>query len=207
MKVTAICLLLGLTTLSNAASPNKYRGYETPSYEVVEINADYELRRYPNVTLAQLKMKGATFEEVENTMFQKLLSFFSMGNNRYINIEMTTPVVSAFPTRECAVCENEYEMNFILPSDVVTNPPNPLSGSEITVVYQPQIEVYVRQFQSFIFFDEQWIKEAVKLYVSLQNNLTSEEQLRLSTSQFLAVGYDGPEVWFNRRNEVWIIKN
>merc|ERR1712183_892767 len=101
MKVTAICLLLGLTTLSNAASPNKYRGYETPSYEVVEINADYELRRYPNVTLAQLKMKGATFEEVEN-----------------INIEMTTPVVSAFPTRECAVCENEYEMNFILPSDV-----------------------------------------------------------------------------------------
>ena len=57
---------------------------------------------------------------------------------------MTTPVVSAFPTRECAVCENEYVMNFILPSDVVTNPPNPLSGSEITVLKQPQIEVYVR---------------------------------------------------------------
>ena len=34
MKVTAICLLLGLTTLANAAST--YKGLETPSYEVLE---------------------------------------------------------------------------------------------------------------------------------------------------------------------------
>ena len=40
MKLTAICLLLGLSYLANAASTEKYRGYETPSYTVLEKASD-----------------------------------------------------------------------------------------------------------------------------------------------------------------------
>jgi len=202
MKVTAICLLLGLTTLANAAST--YKGLETPSYTVMEYGADYELRRYPAVTLARVKMDGATYEEVEATMFQKLFGYLSMGNDRGEKIEMTTPVVAAFNTRECAVCENNYEMNFLIPSDFSANPPNPFLGSGIEIVNQPSYDVYVRQFQTFIFFDEQWIKEGVKLHTSLMN--AGVDHNAIETSQLLAATYDGPGVWFGRRNEVWILK-
>merc|ERR1712002_46298 len=202
MKVTAICLLLGITL--TAASPVHYNGLETPSYEVLESAAGYELRRYPDVTLVRVQMYGATFEEVEGTMFQKLFSYLSMGNVEGEKIEMTTPVVSAFNTRECAVCENLYEMNFVVPSVFMTNPPTPLDGSGIEIVNQPSIDVYVRQFQSFIFFDEQWIKEGTRLFSSLMNG--GVDQTTVETSQLLVVTYDGPGVWFNRRNEVWIVK-
>ena len=57
---------------------------------------------------------------------------------------MTTPVVAAFNTRECAVCENNYEMNFLIPSDFSANPPNPFLGSGIEIVNQPSYDVYVR---------------------------------------------------------------
>ena len=57
---------------------------------------------------------------------------------------MTTPVVSAFNTRECAVCENLYEMNFLIPSDLMANPPTPFLGSGIEIVEQPSFDVYVR---------------------------------------------------------------
>ena len=57
---------------------------------------------------------------------------------------MTTPVVAAFNTRECAVCENHYEMNFLIPSDFAANPPAPFDGSGIEIVNQPSYDVYVR---------------------------------------------------------------
>ena len=60
-----------------------------------------------------------------------------------MEIEMTTPVATAFETRPCAVCQNTYQMNFILPSDVMDNPPNPTS-SDVEVVDQPAFNVYVR---------------------------------------------------------------
>jgi len=204
MKVTAICLLLGLTTLANAAST--YKGLETPSYEVLEYGADYELRRYPAVTLARVKMDGATYEEVEATMFRKLFGYLSKGNDRGAKIEMTTPVVSAFNTRECAIfiIIHHYEINFFVSSKFAKNPPAPFDGSGIEIVNQPSYDVYVRQFQSFIFFDEQWITEGVKLHTSLMNAGVDHDSLE--TSQLLAATYDGPSVWFGRRNEVWIIK-
>jgi len=89
-------------------------------------------------------MNGATYEEVEATMFQKLFGYLSMGNVGGVTIDMTTPVVSAFNTRECAVCENLYEMNFLIPSDLMANPPTPFLGSGIEIVEQPSFDVYVR---------------------------------------------------------------
>ena len=45
------------------------------------------MRRYPAVTLARVKMDGATYEEVEATMFQKLFGYLSMGNDiGYFNV-------------------------------------------------------------------------------------------------------------------------
>jgi len=202
MKLTTICLLLGFTYLASAASTEKYRGYETPSYTVVEKNLDYELRSYPACKVIRTKMEAAKYEDVENTMFRRLFDYLSKSNDRAIQIEMTTPVATAFETRRCAACPNNYQMNFILPSDV-TNPPTPLS-TDVEIVDQPAFEVYVRRFESVFFFDEKWINQGVELYKSLARDEIKDENLELSS--FYAVGYDGPEVWFGRRNEVWIIK-
>merc|ERR1712096_130390 len=173
MKLTTICLLLGFTYLASNASK-----------------------------LIRTTMEAAKYEDVENTMFWRLFDYLSKSNDRDIQIEMTTPVATAFETRRCAACPNNYQMNFILPSDV-TNPPTPLS-TDVEIFDQPAFEVYVRRFESVFFFDEKWINQGVELYKSLARDEIKDENLELSS--FYAVGYDGPEVWFGRRNEVWIIK-
>merc|ERR1712183_477811 len=88
---TTICLLLGFTYLASAASTEKYRGYETPSYTVVEKNLDYELRSYPACKVIRTKMEAAKYEDVENTMFRRLFDYLSKSNDRAIQLEMTTP--------------------------------------------------------------------------------------------------------------------
>lgn len=158
---------------------------------------------YPASKLVRTKMEAARYEDVENTMFWRLADYIAKNNDRNMEIEMTTPVATAFETRPCAVCQNTYQMNFILPSDVMDNPPNPTS-SDVEVVDQPAFNVYVRRFESIFFFDEYWINQGTELYKSLQMNGVSDDTLELDS--FYAVGYDGPEVWFGRRNEVWIIQ-
>jgi len=189
-----------LASIISAAVAGTYNGYETPDYTVLEENDGYELRSYGVTKWAATSMNGAVFKQVQSNMFWKLFGYIGGANSDSLKIKMTTPVITKFPTRPCAFCNNTYTMMFFMSPSKPSPAP---TGDEISLVDLEEMQVYVKTFGGFANGNE-WQTEASKLHGLLNADGISDSDLNLDL--FYAVGYDGPMRFFKRRNEVWILK-
>lgn len=71
---------------------------EQQPYELVRRYADFELRRYPAHTVAEVEV-SASFDRAGNAAFRPLFSYISGNNTARQSVAMTAPVVQADASR------------------------------------------------------------------------------------------------------------
>lgn len=82
---------LGLATPAHADGPVEYRGYEAPAYNLVETLGDVEIRDYPALTVAEVRVEGSR-NRAAGRGFRLLADYIFGENDRGEKIAMTTPV-------------------------------------------------------------------------------------------------------------------
>ncbi|MFM7518454.1 MAG: SOUL family heme-binding protein [Pirellula sp.] len=86
-------------------------GYETAQYQVVESDGPFEIRDYPELTLATTEAK---FEQQgRDGSFMKLFGYISGANQDRAKIAMTTPVLMGKQSEGSMT-----QMGFVLPKEV-----------------------------------------------------------------------------------------
>ncbi|KAA5539219.1 heme-binding protein [Roseiconus nitratireducens] len=129
MNMRTICLvasvgmiLVGLTAWTLA----ERTGYETAEYEVIEADGSFEIREYPDLTLAATNAKPDA--EGRDGSFMRLFGYISGENQANQKIEMTTPVFM-----EPAGDPSAASMGFVMPKDVAeSGAPDP-SGTNVEI--------------------------------------------------------------------------
>jgi hypothetical protein len=163
-------------------------GYESPEYQVVQSDGDFEIREYPAMTAVAAEMSD---EGTRNSGFGRLFKYISGGNEKEQKIAMTTPVLVE---REDGASDSA--MMFVMPKQIAdAGAPKP-KGETLGVRTIASGQFAVLRFSGHKSEEKQ------KLALEQLRKLI-EEAARKSTGPPIFAFYDPP--WtpeFLRRNEV-----
>ena len=93
-------------------SVNQY-SIETPNYKLVKKYKNFEIRDYDKMMVAHTKIKRK-FRESTNTGFRRIANYIFGGNDQSMEIAMTAPVLTKFPTD---MTSNVFEVSFVMPKE------------------------------------------------------------------------------------------
>jgi len=184
-----------------AEEPEEERsGYECAPYTVLETAPDYQVRRYPSTKWATVTMTRSP--QTPNKSFMKLFGYISGANEDEAKISMTVPVSTKVTTlaEEDGQVQRE-EMGFYVPGSHQEAPPNP--KGEVTIVTRPEMTVFVRTFGGFA-KDKDWEEQREQLMASLRGR---DDFDAINTKEYFRQGFDAPFKFWNRKNEVFLVKS
>ena len=104
------------------------RSVETPAYSVVHTDGNVELRRYPEMTLAQVTRAGTQRNSVQSC-FLPLARYIFAKDRAGEKIAMTAPLVQKR-------INDKRTVSFILPSGVLAEDV-PMPSGDVTIVTEP----------------------------------------------------------------------
>ncbi|CAL4144095.1 unnamed protein product, partial [Meganyctiphanes norvegica] len=193
--VTLACLLKVFITLAAAS--------ESAPYDVTNSYETYEERHYPARKWVSTMGFGISWDAVQRAMFDRLFNYIDGQNEMGIKIDMTSPVTTFVQPGDGPDSELfNFTMSFLIPEVHISDTPVP-SNSEVFIEERPDLpSVLVRQFPGFA-HDVDFIRQAAELASDIQ--AAGEENINMDTCYL--VGYDSPFDIFNRRNEIWFIRN
>jgi len=129
--------LLSAVLVISAAFGTKAVATEKPNYRVTMTEDKFEVRSYPAMILAEVKVTGNR-NQAANSGFRKLAAFIFGDNQPNAKIAMTSPVMQTSKSTKIAMTspvmqmpdENgEWTINFMMPSkytlDTLPRPTNP----------------------------------------------------------------------------------
>ena len=163
---------------------------EEQPYDVIRVQGDFELRRYPEHLVAQVRVPGS-FESAGNTAFRPLVNYISGRNATNTGLAMTAPVVQE-PT------EGSHLVSFVLPADVnAGNAPIPTDPSV-------QVHVVPVEFAAVSRFSGRWSQSSYDERVrQLAESIRAAGLTIVGPARFAR--FNPPWTpWFMRRNEVVI---
>ncbi|KAJ0047740.1 hypothetical protein Pint_15494 [Pistacia integerrima] len=192
MKVVS---LLCLVVLSNAI--------ESPKYEVVHSESDFDVRLYTESTWMSAPVRELSFEKATLFGFHRLFQFIQGANLNYSRIPMTSPVVTSIVPGAGPLHSSAYVVRFYLPVKFQADPPTPLPELHLKPYVWDSHCVAVRKFSGFA-KDENIVREAEKLAISLRrspwaNGTSSDSDYAYSIAQ-----YSSPFQFIGRVNEIWV---
>lgn len=121
----------GLAAVGAAAAYAQYRQTEQPDYTVVRADADFELRDYPALVVAEVSSAGSR-ERASGASFRRLAAYIFAQDRPEggEKIAMTAPVLQDEPR------PGQWRMRFVMPSKYTldTLPPAP---EDITLAETP----------------------------------------------------------------------
>lgn len=161
---------------------------ETPEYEVLRVlGRKAEIRRYPDLVLAQTQLDSNSYSENSNLGFRRVAGYIFGANDQGAKIAMTTPVVMEMGS--------QTEMAFVMPKqydmDALPDPSNP----NVTIAKKNARTLAVLRFGGYS--DDQKIKEKA----SELREILAKEGI-LFDSKLIYMGYNAPWDFIGRRNEV-----
>jgi hypothetical protein len=130
MTMTSIAIL---TSLGLLACSTSRAGYETATYTTTKKDADFEVRQYPELTVATTVETTGT-----DGAFMRLFRYIQGANEASQKIAMTTPV---FMEER----EKGREMAFVLPKEVSQNAPA-AKAADVKVNKRPAATYAVLRF-------------------------------------------------------------
>jgi effector-binding domain-containing protein len=161
---------------------------EEQPYEVVRVERDFEIRRYPEHVVAQVRVPGS-FESAGNTAFRPLVNYISGRNVTGTGLAMTAPVVQE-------PIANAHLVSFVLPSGV--------NAGNAPIPTDPSVQVHVMpvEYAAVTRFSGRWSESS---YAERVRELTKSVQAAgleiLGPARFAR--FNPPWTpWFMRRNEV-----
>lgn len=190
MKTTIIVsiLILLIVLITGFYSMIKAKT-ETQKYSTIYKQGDFEIRYYPVSIYASVKMKG-TYDEMRSPGFRVLAGYIFGGNEKEMNIAMTSPV-------RMSNTKEESSMSFIMPSDIgMEMLPKPNNENIILHESKPVYTASVR-FGGYANDKEIEAKKAALSKILKELNLTH-------AAKFEYLGYNPPYQIVNRRNEIQV---
>lgn len=166
-------------------------GYESADYTVSKADGKFEIREYPELTVAKTKMKS--YGNGSDGSFMRLFRYISGDNEAKLKVAMTTPVLMEAETES-----SEGRMAFVVPKDVAAASVPVPSGEAVEIAKRPSGKYAVLRFSGRM--NQASIQEAEK---KLRKWIEGKELEADSEYEF--AGYDPP--WTPgplRRNEVLI---
>ena len=175
-------------------APNLLLGIEKPSYETVEKEGKFEIRKYNAIPIVSAPMNNMGQRDQS---FRKLFQYISGANEKKQKIAMTSPVFMEGKADGKGANPNG-RMSFVVPAAIAkTGAPQP-DGEGLKTSEIKGGKVAVLRFSG-------WDDEANrKKAITELSTFTTTKKLKTHGDAFFAI-YDPP--WtpeFMRRNEVWI---
>lgn len=175
---------------------------EEPKYTVLKSYAQFELRQYEPLLVAEVRVT-TDFNEVGSQAFRSLFGFISEDDRPQGKIAMTAPVLQQpLPGGELSQpADKTYRFAFVMPAQYsLDDLPQPKDG-EIKIRSVPSRVLAVRRYSGT--WSEQLYRENEKV---LLDALQTEEFSPIGAPIFAR--YNAPfSLWFMRRNEVMIEVN
>lgn len=166
-------------------------GYESADYTVAVADGKFEIREYPELTVAKTNMKS--YGNGSDGSFMRLFRYISGDNEAKQKVAMTTPVFMEAETEA-----SEGRMAFVVPQDVAADSVPVPSGEAVEIDKRPAGKYAVLRFSGRM--SQASIQEAeAKLREWIEGKELEAE------SEYEFAGYDPP--WTPgplRRNEVLI---
>lgn len=183
---------LGLAAVGATAVYAQYRQTEEPDFAVVRADADFELRDYPALVVAEVRHSGSR-ERASGASFRRLAAYIfaqdrPQGGER---IAMTSPVL------QDETQPGEWRMRFVMPSKYTldTLPPAP---ADIALTQVP-----ARRMAAVRFSGNGSGRDLALMEARLRDWLTTQGLMPAGEAEFAF--YDAPMVPGPlRRNEVLI---
>jgi hypothetical protein len=199
VKQALLGLLFAVTVFGGPAM-----AVEEPAYTVVLHENEFELRDYPKLVVAEVKVAGGR-NSAAYKGFRLLAGYIFGGNTRRQDIAMTAPVIQTpsqiFPMTAPVVqteADGAWIIRFTMPSryalEALPKPDNP----EVRLTVAPATRMAVIRFSGLIHEGVVAVKsQALTAFIKAQ-------KLRAVGPPSLAQ-YDPPwTLWFLRRNEIMI---
>lgn len=166
---------------------------ETQYYKVIRKEKSFEIRYYPEATMAMISNNAKTYKDLGNSGFRKLAKYIFGGNSENKQIAMTSPV-------HMEIENTKSTMSFVLPSGFNKfNLPRP-NDSTISIVTSEPEYVAVIQFSGFASATN------INEYKVLLENALKEKGLAYH-GNFRFLGYNPPYQLLARKNEVIVALN
>ena len=94
--------------------------YETPRYELISKDGQFEIRQYEPIVIAITKVES-DYRDASSTGFRRIANYIFGGNENDMSIDMTAPVITDIPNKN-----RVYEIFFVMPSEhLLENLPEP----------------------------------------------------------------------------------
>ncbi|KAJ8304508.1 hypothetical protein KUTeg_018091 [Tegillarca granosa] len=198
MALTSSVIAAGIPKIEQDQPPAFCNKLDCPKFETVQtFKEGYELRRYQPSKWVATNVSAIEFtREINTEMFYKLFYYIAGNNSKHMKIPMTAPVLTNITHGAGPDCESLFEMHFMIPFDLQDDTPSP-TDPKLYITTLPQIEAYVRSFGGFPQQND---------YVKAVSELADEikDSSKYNEAFYFEAGYDGPERFTHRHNEVWL---
>jgi hypothetical protein len=161
---------------------------ETQTYQVIKTEKEYEIRYYPESTMAMIQSTSNTYKDLASPGFRKLAGYIFGGNESGQSIAMTTPV-------HMDIQSDTSTMAFVMPSAYsMENLPQP-NDSTVKIMKSKAEYVAAIRFGGYA-SDEDIKKHSDKLRKALEDAGIQHD------GRFRFLGYNAPYQVVGRRNEI-----
>ncbi|MDG2265653.1 MAG: heme-binding protein [Candidatus Marinimicrobia bacterium] len=166
---------------------------ETPTYQLMEKDGQFEIRLYEPMIIAMTNI-NSNYRESTYTGFRRIANYIFGGNGQNIEIAMTAPVISSSPVNNDGI----YDVAFVMPKkNSLSNLPEP-NYDNIIIKEKNLGKMAVLRFGGWA-TEEKVIKYQEKLEkILIENRYTI-------TGNFMVAQYNSPwAVPPFRRNEIMV---
>lgn len=163
------------------------RDIETPKYQVIKTIDEVEIRKYPNLILAQTKLGSSEYKSSGNNGFRTVANYIFGGNSKQQKIAMTAPVIMNMG--------DSATMSFVMPAEYEMNDlPKPTSD-------QVQIRTQESRILAVLRYGGYSDDEKIRKYAERLEEVLNENNIKVKGA-LLYMGYNAPWDVVKRRNEV-----
>ncbi len=180
---------------------------QEPTYTVLKsLGSNAEVRQYPATKWVQTTFatKASDFKDKTSPSFWKLFNYISGQNSMAKKIEMTSPVLMAMTNSNPASVigmnsDLSVDMKFYVDKSAENDMPVP-NDATVKVAQLPAATYATIRFGGYATMAD---------YIEYRDRLVKalgDEAAMYDSVNMISAGYDAPFKFFNRRNEVWLVK-
>jgi effector-binding domain-containing protein len=187
---TCLLLLSSVLLCSCSSNSEKHVGIEKAKYAVIEEKGNCEIRQYEPYIAAET-LVDSNFDKAGNIAFGRLFKYISGNNRKKESIAMTAPVNQQ-------KSEGKYVVSFTMPAKYSLDTlPEPVD-SNVVLTQMPSRKI------AAIRYSGTWSQKRYLEHKAELEQFIMDKGLKI-TGEDIFARYDPPfQLWFLRRNEVWI---
>jgi len=187
--ILTVFILMAVILISQVFITNSTAQTETVEYEIIAQFDGFEIRKYPELTVASTPLNSDSYGANSRAGFKKIASYIFGGNSSNSQIAMTSPVQMKI--------NDHSSMSFYMPSEMsLEDLPLP-NRKDVNIKTEPTKIVAAIEFSG-------WASDSilVEKFRELKNKLI-EEKIEFE-NYYSYLGYNPPYQLINRKNEVII---